>query len=129
MIDEWGLRGVTSNPTIFEKAIAQTDQYDADIARFVSAASNAEQLYETLAIADVRAAADTLRGVYEQTDGRDGFVSSRCRRTWRGIAQLAALGIEIEAVAARLLEEGIAKFVQPYDSLLAALATRSARHR
>jgi transaldolase len=75
MIDEWGLRGVTSNPTIFEQAIAQTDQYDADIARFGSAVSNAEQLYETLAIADVQAAADTLRGVYEQTDGRDGFVS------------------------------------------------------
>lgn len=75
MIAEWGLRGITSNPAIFEKAIAHTDGYDADIARLKRRGHDVTSIYESLAIADVRTAADLFRGVYEETDGLDGLVS------------------------------------------------------
>lgn len=75
MIDEWGLRGITSNPVIFEKAIAQTHEYDVDIADLAKRGLGAELIYESLAIEDVRHAADLLLPVYEATDGADGFVS------------------------------------------------------
>jgi transaldolase/glucose-6-phosphate isomerase len=69
-----GVRGVTSNPTIFERAIAGSDEYDAAIAAADPTLSVAE-LYERLALEDIRRAADLLRGVYEGTGGADGFVS------------------------------------------------------
>jgi transaldolase len=75
MIDEWGIRGVTSNPVIFEKAIAHTDDYRAEIARLARAGKSAEQIYETLAFEDVRAAAELLYPIYRETNGADGFVS------------------------------------------------------
>ena len=75
MIDEWGLRGMTSNPVIFEKAIAGTRQYESDLARFASEGRSAQQTYEALAIADVRAAADLFRRVYDDTNALDGYVS------------------------------------------------------
>jgi len=75
MIDEWGVRGVTSNPVIFEKAIAHTDDYRAEVARLARAGQSAQQIYEALAIEDVRAAAKLLEPVYEASGGADGFVS------------------------------------------------------
>lgn len=75
MIEEWGLRGMTSNPAIFEKAIVNTRQYDGDIARLTSEGRSAQEVYEALAIADVRTAADVFRPVYERTDALDGYVS------------------------------------------------------
>ena len=74
LIDE-GLRGVTSNPTIFEKAIAGSTDYDEDLRRLVEAGKTVEEIYEALAQDDIRRAADLLRPVYEQTDGADGYVS------------------------------------------------------
>jgi len=72
---EQGLRGMTSNPTIFEKAIAGSDDYD-DLIRLVAPRTHTvEELYEALALEDIRAAADLLRPVYERTDGGDGYVS------------------------------------------------------
>lgn len=72
-----GLRGMTSNPTIFEKAIGGTDLYDADIAEFVAhhPDASAVDIFEHLAIADIREATDQLRTVYDASGGRDGFVS------------------------------------------------------
>jgi transaldolase len=70
-----GLRGMTSNPTIFEKAIAGSDDYDPDLKRLAQAGSSVEEIYESLAIADIRSAADVLRTVYDQTTGLDGYVS------------------------------------------------------
>jgi transaldolase len=72
-----GLRGMTSNPTIFEKAIAGTELYDADIAEFVARHPDASavDVFEHLAIADIREATDQLRTVYDESAGRDGFVS------------------------------------------------------
>jgi transaldolase len=75
LIDEWGLRGMTSNPAIFEKAIANTRQYDDDIARLARDGLPAQQVYEALAIADVRKAADLFRPIYDATAAFDGYVS------------------------------------------------------
>jgi len=69
------LAGVTSNPAIFEKAIAHHDDYDVAIAQLKARAADARHAYEELAIDDVRQAAVLLAGVYRATDGRDGYVS------------------------------------------------------
>ena len=74
LVDQ-GLRGVTSNPSIFEKAIVGSDNYDEDLSRLVNHGSSVEEIYETLAMADIRSAADILRSVYEESDGADGYVS------------------------------------------------------
>ena len=76
MIEDDGLRGMTSNPAIFEKAIADSSLYD-DILHSLAAQKNlsATAKYEQIAIRDIRDAADQLRGVYEETNFRDGYVS------------------------------------------------------
>ncbi len=68
------LTGMTSNPAIFEKALAQGTAYDAQVAE-LTAATSAWQLFEALASTDVRAACDLFRPVYDATSGADGYVS------------------------------------------------------
>lgn len=68
-----GITGMTSNPTIFAKAIADTDEYDDAIAGLLD--MSVTDIYETLAIADIQDAADVLRPIYERTGGVDGYVS------------------------------------------------------
>ncbi len=76
LIDEDGVKGVTSNPAIFEKAIGSSDEYDAPIAKALKTGDRSPtQLFETLAVEDIRNAADVLRPVYDRFDGNDGFVS------------------------------------------------------
>ncbi|MCS7061141.1 MAG: bifunctional transaldolase/phosoglucose isomerase [Anaerolineae bacterium] len=75
LIDEYGVLGVTSNPSIFEKAIAGSADYDEDIARLMKEGADIQTIYEQLAVADIQAAADILEPVYEQTNGLDGYVS------------------------------------------------------
>ncbi|HEX4836813.1 MAG TPA: bifunctional transaldolase/phosoglucose isomerase [bacterium] len=77
LIEVDGLRGITANPTIFEKAIAGSSDYDEAIRRRLGAEAHqdARALYETLAIEDVQMAADVLRPIYDATEGADGFVS------------------------------------------------------
>jgi len=74
LVDD-GLRGVTSNPSIFEKAIAGSSDYDQDLHRLVDEGRSVEEIYETLTLDDIRQAADVLRPLYDATDGRDGYVS------------------------------------------------------
>ena len=74
LVDE-GVLGVTSNPTIFEKAISGSADYDAQLRRAVQHTTDPEQLFETLAIKDIQDAADVLRPVYDRLDGADGYVS------------------------------------------------------
>ncbi|MEJ2671942.1 MAG: transaldolase [Deltaproteobacteria bacterium] len=74
-IDEDGLKGVTSNPSIFEKAIAGSDDYDEAIRKLVGAGKSVQEIYETLTVEDVGAAADEFRALYDRVDGKDGFVS------------------------------------------------------
>ncbi|MBI4330661.1 MAG: bifunctional transaldolase/phosoglucose isomerase [Chloroflexi bacterium] len=73
-----GITGVTSNPTIFEKAIAGSADYDEALLELVRARRTAMEIYETLAIEDIRGAADLLRPVYQSTGGADGFASLEC---------------------------------------------------
>jgi transaldolase len=75
LIEEDGVAGQTSNPAIFEKAITHSADYDTDIAALTRQGLSAEETYETLAIRDVRDAAELFRRVYDATEGGDGFVS------------------------------------------------------
>jgi transaldolase len=75
MIDDGGLRGETSNPTIFEKSIAETADYDAQIASLVAAGRSAGEIYDILTTDDVRDACDAFRDLYNASSGGDGYVS------------------------------------------------------
>jgi transaldolase len=70
-----GVQGMTSNPAIFEKAIAGSADYDDEIQSLVKAGMSVDAIYETLAIKDIQMAADVLAPVYRSTGGRDGYVS------------------------------------------------------
>ncbi len=96
-----GLKGMTSNPTIFEKAIAASNEYDATLAAFQAEGDHAiTEIYEHLAIIDIQGAADALMPVYEATKGVDGYISlevspylahdeagtiAEARRLWRQV--------------------------------------------
>jgi transaldolase/glucose-6-phosphate isomerase len=75
MVEQESLHGVTSNPSIFEKSILGTADYGDAIEQLARADKGAKEIYDTLAVADVQAAADVLAVVHERTGGRDGFVS------------------------------------------------------
>jgi transaldolase len=97
---ERGLRGVTSNPTIFEQAIERSTAYDDDLRKWSMSPETDRDVYEILATRDVREAADLFRDLYESSGGRDGFVSlevspasardtegsiNEARRLWRAL--------------------------------------------
>ena len=76
LIQRDGLKGVTSNPSIFEKAIGGSGDYDSDLVAFArSTNADAMAVYEHLAVGDIQEAADVLRPVFDATGGRDGFIS------------------------------------------------------
>ena len=75
MVENKGICGITSNPAIFEKAIAGNAIYDADIEAGIREGLPVEKIYETLVFEDIRNACDILRPVYEASDGLDGYVS------------------------------------------------------
>jgi starch phosphorylase len=75
LIEEDGLRGMTSNPAIFEKAIADSPVYDSDIRSLALGGKSAMSIYEALSQRDVQAAADAFRPLYDRTSGKDGYVS------------------------------------------------------
>ena len=101
LIDDDGLAGITSNPSIFEKSIGESAFYDERIRQFLDQGQTAVgTIYERLATADIAAAADMLRPLYDRTEGRDGFVSlevspylardaaatmTEARRLWRAV--------------------------------------------
>lgn len=103
LIDEDGLAGMTSNPSIFAKAIGGSDDYDDDLRSFAERSdADPGAIYEHLAIADIQRAADILRPVYEATQRRDGYVSlevsphlalkteetvAEARRLWRTVGR------------------------------------------
>ena len=125
MVEEDGLRGLTSNPTIFEKAIAGSSDYDASIRRNLHLAPR--ELFLELEIEDITAAADVLRGVYDKSQGADGFCSievtpdlahdaaatvAQARELWRRIARpnvMVKVPATAECIPAihQLLAEGI----------------------
>ncbi|HEX2912125.1 MAG TPA: transaldolase [Chloroflexia bacterium] len=75
LIDNFGVRGVTSNPTIFEKAISAGSDYDDQIKTLVNEGKNAEEVFNALAVEDIRNTADLFRPVYDSSNGKDGYVS------------------------------------------------------
>lgn len=75
LVDEDGLSGETANPTIFEKAISGSSDYDDTIREQVRQTKPSLDIYETIAVEDVRMACDVFRPVYDRTNGADGFVS------------------------------------------------------
>ena len=75
LIQEDGLRGMTSNPSIFEKAIVGSQNYEEDIRAMAFDGQSPKMIYETLSQRDVQGAADEFRSVYDETDARDGYVS------------------------------------------------------
>jgi transaldolase/glucose-6-phosphate isomerase len=103
LIEDDGLRGMTSNPTIFEKAIAGSPDYTKPLAELAKRGDlDAKGIYEHLAIRDIQDAADALRGVYDQSKRRDGYVSlevspylahktketiDEARRLWKTVAR------------------------------------------
>ena len=74
-ISEQGVRGITSNPAIFNNAISKSGDYDEQIRRLVEEKREVEDIYEALVIKDIQDACDILRPVYDTSDGADGFVS------------------------------------------------------
>jgi transaldolase/glucose-6-phosphate isomerase len=127
LIDEEGLMGITSNPAIFEKAITGSQDYTAAIAALETEHLDAMALYERLVSEDIRQAADMLRPVYEETQGRDGYVSlevspylardtegtiAEARRLWQ-VIQRPNLMIKVPATPEgipaiqKLISEGI----------------------
>lgn len=199
LIEEDDLRGITSNPAIFEKAITDNHAYDAAIHELVQQDNSAETIYETLSQQDVQSAADAFRPLCDSTNGKDGYVSlevnphlahntdgtlQEARRLWAALnrpnvftksrllppdcppssnlsakaltstspcclayraigepqarleqgvaearqvlAQLPALGIDLDQLTQQLEDEGVKKFNKPFDALLAALAQRIA---
>jgi transaldolase len=104
LIDQDGLAGITSNPTIFEKAIDESTDYDDSLRSLLERVPgiDAARIYEALSIEDIRMAADVLRPVYDHTGGSDGFVSievspylsrdtegsiAEARRLWQEVAR------------------------------------------
>ncbi|MCL2926645.1 MAG: transaldolase [Trichodesmium sp. St16_bin4-tuft] len=75
MIGKKGIRGITSNPAIFEKAIAGNAIYDADIEAGIKASKSVIEIYESLVFKDIRDACDIFMPVYEETKGLDGYIS------------------------------------------------------
>ncbi len=75
LMQEDGLSGITSNPSIFEKAVSSGNDYDEDIAAFTKTGETDEALFFKLAVKDIQRASDMFLPVYEQTNGEDGFIS------------------------------------------------------
>ncbi|MBR0814192.1 bifunctional transaldolase/phosoglucose isomerase [Bradyrhizobium diazoefficiens] len=103
LIDTDGVKGVTSNPSIFEKAIGSSDEYDAPIGRALKRGDRSvADLFEAVAVEDIQNAADVLRPVYDRLKGGDGYVSlevspylamdtagtvAEARRLWKDVAR------------------------------------------
>jgi transaldolase len=75
LVEQDGISGVTSNPSIFEKGMGKSDRYDDAFREVVAETDDIQEIFERLALEDIRDAADVLRPTFDATDGQDGFVS------------------------------------------------------
>jgi transaldolase len=159
LIEEDGLRGMTSNPAIFEKAIAGSQDYDEDIRATVLEGKDAQSIYEALSQRDVQSAADEFRPLYDRTDGTDGYVSlevnphlahythgtiQEARRLWDALNRPNVF-IKVPATAEglpaiqQLVSEGInvnvtllfglRRYRQAAEAYLAGIEARAARRK
>lgn len=127
MIAADGLRGMTSNPSIFEKAIAGSADYDDAIRALALEGKSSAEIYQTLTVTDIQNAADLFAPIYQQSDGRDGFVSlevspylahdtagtvAEAKRLWHALDRKNVM-IKVPATAAgipaieQLISEGV----------------------
>ena len=156
LIDEDGLKGVTSNPAIFEKALAAGDDYKDFIRENAATAKDAVALYEQIAVRDIQEAADILKSVYDATDKRDGYISlevspaladdsegtlEEARRLWK-LVDRPNLMVKVPATAVgyrtiqQLISEGIninvtllfsqSAYAEVADAYIAGLEKRAA---
>lgn len=156
-IAEDGLRGVTSNPSIFEQAITGARIYDRPIDELARRGLSAGEIYEAITTQDVQLAADRFRSVFERLDGRDGFVSlevsphlahdtagtiAEAHRLWAGVGRPNAM-IKVPATKAglpaieRLVADGLnvnvtllfglGRYDEVAEAYLAGLEARAAR--
>ena len=84
LIDQDGVSGVTSNPSIFEKAIAGSHDYDEAVLTLARQGKSVQEIYEALTVEDIQRTADLFRPVYDRLDGKDGFVSLEVSPTLAG---------------------------------------------
>ena len=154
MIETDGLRGMTSNPTIFEKAIAGSPAYDEDIRELLALGRTPVEIFDALSIADVQAACDEFRPLYDELEGRDGVVSievnpelahdtdatiAEAARLWRAVERpnlmvkipgtAAGLGAITESLAAGInvnvtLLFSVDRYEQVIEAFLMALERR-----
>ncbi|MGB3940295.1 MAG: transaldolase [Candidatus Manganitrophaceae bacterium] len=157
LIEEDGLRGMTSNPSIFEKAIVDSHEYDEEIRAMALEGKEVKAIYETISQRDVQSAAGEFRSVYDKTDGNDGYVSlevnphlahdtqgtvEEAHRLWKTLARpnvFIKVPATIEGLSAiqELISEGInvnvtllfglPRYRQVAEAYLAGLAARAAR--
>ncbi|MBI3240674.1 MAG: bifunctional transaldolase/phosoglucose isomerase [Chloroflexi bacterium] len=137
MVADGDITGLTSNPTIFEQAIANSTDYDATLRDLARDGKNAEGIFDALAIEDIRDAADVFRPVYERTGGKDGYVSievspkyahdtkktiSEAKRLWKAVGHPNVM-IKIPATKAGLpaIEETIAAGINVNVTLIFSL--------
>ena len=126
-ITETGIRGLTSNPTIFEKAIAAGNAYDDSVAELVAQGLDDAEIFESVAVADIQAACDLFRELYDSSNGGDGFVSievsplgardaerteADARRLWKSVNRPNLMvkipgTLEGSPVIQQMLDEGI----------------------
>lgn len=154
MIENGDIRGMTSNPSIFHAAITKSDDYDDAIRTLAGKGYSAGQIYESLAVEDIRAAADLFRSMYEESEGGDGYVSlevspylaydtektaAEAKRLW-GLVERPNLMVKIPATQAGLpaitesIEDGInvnvtlifsqGRYMEVMDAHLAGLEKR-----
>jgi len=157
LIEEDGLRGMTSNPSIFEKAIAGSHDYDDAIRELALEGKSVDQIYTALTVDDIQRTTDLFRPVYERLDGADGFVSlevspylardtaktiADARRLWGAVARpnvMVKVPATIEGLPAiqQLIGEGInvnitllfglPRYWQVAEAYLAGLETLAAQ--
>jgi transaldolase len=137
LIRDSSVRGVTSNPTIFEQAIGGSDDYDGSLEQLASDGVPAGEAFERLAVADIRTAADLFRGVYDESHAADGYVSlevspeladdtagtlDEARRLWAAVDR-PNLMIKVPGTAAGIpaIEELLAEGINVNVTLLFSL--------
>src|SRR5208283_4927440 len=123
LIDVDGVSGVTSNPSIFEKAIAGSNDYDEAIRKLVEEGKDTPVIFESLEVEDIRAAADLFRPIYVATEGRDGFVSievapTLARDTRGTIAEAHRLWREVDRPNILVKVPGTAEGLPAIEQLL-----------
>jgi transaldolase len=122
-IDELSVTGLTSNPTIFDHAIKKSTSYDSAIREKLAQGKLGEALFFELALEDLTRAADIFRPIHDRSNGVDGWVSQGdCEEV---LAQFGKAGVDVDALAAKLQDEGAKSFVKSWNDLISVIMSKS----